>query len=125
MSYNASAQQDCPEKITYEVSKLIIEGQSIALAQYYYFQKDSLRVVDKNKDVTKPFSDDLVFYIVEKNCKCNTGLTEGKSDYKLVIKTDDELTEYPTLKIEIKDKKGQMILQYPGEKQRIFEVVII
>ena len=93
-------------------------------------QNDTVRVIsNENRSVNNekkdtPFNEDMVFLITEKTSTWNNDFTEGESNYKLIIKNEDGLTEYPTLKIIVKEKKGQMTLHYPGEGLRIFEMVI-
>jgi hypothetical protein len=109
------AQNRCPEKIIYKTLSIGDGTSSIFAPLQFNFENDTLKMFPDGSNIAM-----VVFKIQEKSCTWNTENTEGQSIYKLLL-VKNEL-EKATLTVSIKNKKGQIILQYTNKEARIFEM---
>lgn len=123
MVKDSSGQSNCLEKVIYETASYGDEKESFPYALKFIIQNDSLRIESNEKDA-KPDDIDLFFKITEKSCTWNKDCTEGQSIYKLLTEVDKGIIEYPTLTVVIKEKRGQLVLQYQNQEPRIFSILI-
>ena len=92
--------------------------ETMPFALVFLIKNDTLRIA--NNETSAKSSDNVPFLITEKTCNWNASYTEGKAFYKLLLKDKDK-TKYPTLTIEIKEKKGIITLQYENSEPRILK----
>jgi hypothetical protein len=121
----ALGQTNCPDTATYVTSKVSFGKNSFPNNQIFIFQNDTLRVImGKSTDSSNPSDEVMVFSIVNRECDWNPEFKQGRSKYKLTYKDEDGIIEHLTLQVEIGNNAGKIGMQYDGEKERIFTLVI-
>lgn len=118
---NLRAQAACQQEVVYRTSSVGSGAGSWPLALMFIFQQDTLRIAFNEK--TAKAADNVPFTIKEKDCHWNADYTSGMAFYKLEL-NDKGVIKHPTLTLEIKTKKGKIILQYENSEPRVFELVL-
>ena len=122
INLNVSGQTNCLSGKHFETSGVTIGINNFKGLKRFIFLKDTIQVIN----LPERADDDgkSAFRILESKCNWNNEYTEGQSDFKLLSIDEEGIKSYPTLRVVVKDKLGQIILQYSGEKERIFEIII-
>ncbi|MBR2647485.1 MAG: hypothetical protein IKD55_01480 [Sediminibacterium sp.] len=115
------AQNSCQEEVVYKTSSVGNGKESLPFALMFFIKSDTLRIA--NNEASAKASENVPYLILAKTCKWNTSFTEGEAFYKLLLRDKDEV-KYPTLSIEIKEKKGRIVLQYQNSEPKVFEMVL-
>ncbi|RYZ20417.1 MAG: hypothetical protein EOO10_23270 [Chitinophagaceae bacterium] len=115
------AQNSCQDEVVYKTSSVGNGKESLPFALMFFIKIDTLQIAN-NESLAKA-SDNIPYLIIEKTCNWNTSFTAGKAIYKLSLRDKGEV-KYPTLSIEIKEKKGKIVLQYQNSEPRVFEMVL-
>lgn len=115
------AQSSCQDEVVYKTSSVGDGQESLPFALMFFIKGDTLRIA--NNEASAKASDNVPFLITEKTCSWNSSFTEGKAFYKLSLQNKGEV-KYPTLSIEIKEKKGRIVLQYEHSERRVFEMIL-
>src|SRR3982750_1075267 len=101
-----SAQSSCQEEVIYKSSSVGNGKESLPFPLIFFITTDTLRIADN--EVSAKASENVPYLITEKTCNWNDSHTEGKAFYKLTLNDRGEVL-HPTLSIEIKEHKGQII----------------
>jgi phosphoribosylformylglycinamidine (FGAM) synthase-like amidotransferase family enzyme len=115
------AQNSCQDQVFYRTSSVGNGKESLPFALMFFIKSDTLRIA--NNESSAKASDNVPYLITEKTCSWNTFFTEGKAFYKLSL-SDKGKVMYPTLTVEIKEKKGRIVLQYENSEPRVFEMIL-
>jgi hypothetical protein len=121
LSSELFAQINCQNEVVYKTSSIGNGKESLPFSLMFFIKSDTLRIA--NNELSAKTSDNVPYLIREKTCNWNTSFTEGKAFYKLSISDNNEV-KYPTLTIEIKQKKGKIVLQYENSEPRVFEMIL-
>ncbi len=115
------AQSKCLEEVIYETSNLGDGKESLPFPLTFQFLKDSLKVFPPTQKGQQP-NNFMSFKILIKKCEWIKKITEGKSEYELLL-TDNNIVKHARLNIVIENGKGRITLLYNGTVEpRVFEI---